>query len=101
MRQPIPCIREVSKRLMVIARTHAVHLTVEKSTLQGERFVKDFSSAFAPCRTIGTRGLYHIPKSQEKHSTVSPTSIDYCKRIIGDKALAKSVFLLFSSPFQL
>ena len=61
----------------------------EKSTLRGEMSANGFSSALAPCRTIGIRKLYLIPKSQEKYSTVSPTSTNYSKKIIGDKAFKK------------
>ena len=96
MKQLISGIREVRKRLREIAQTHRP-LFGEKSTLRGERSANGFSSALAPCRTIGRRALSPTPKSQGKSSTVSPTSTDYCKRIIGDKAFARSVFLPFGN----
>ena len=52
-----------------------------------------FSSALVPCRIIGTRALFPTPKSQGRYSTNSPTLIDYCKRIIEDKAFTRDVFL--------
>ncbi len=55
------------------------------------------SSALAPCKTIETRASFLTPKSQGKYSIVSPTSTDYCKRTIGDKAFARSVFLPFGN----
>lgn len=81
MKQLISGIREVSKRLREIAKRIVLY-SVAKSTSRGERSVNGFSSALAHCRIIGIRGLYHIPKSQEKYSTVSPTLTDCCKKTI-------------------
>lgn len=99
MKQLISGIQEVSKRIREIAQT-TVLSSGEKSTLLGERFANTFSSALAPCKTIGTRALFLTPKSQGKYSIVSPTSTDYCKSIIGDKIFTR-VFLPFYSPFSL
>ena len=96
MKQLISGIREVRKRLREIAQTHRP-LFGEKSTLRGERSANGFSSALAPCRTIGTRALFPTPKSQGKYSIDYPTSIVYCKRTIGDKAFGRSVFLSFGN----
>lgn len=85
MKQLISGIQEVSRRIREIAQTHRP-LFGEKSTLRGERFANGFLSALAPCKTIGTRGLFPTLKSQGKYSTNSPTSTDYCKRIITHKS---------------
>ena len=56
-----------------------------------------FSSALVPCRIIGTRALFPTPKLQEKSSIDTPTSTDYCKRTIGDKAFARGFSLMFDN----
>ena len=58
MKQLISGIQEASKRIQEIAQTHRP-LFGAKSTSQGERFVKGFSSLHEPCKTIGTRGFSH------------------------------------------
>lgn len=94
MKQLISGIREVSKRLREIAQTHRL-LFGEKSTSQDGRFANTFSSARVPCRTIGTKTLFPTPKLQEKSSIDTPTSTDYCKRIMSGREL----YSLFNHSF--
>ncbi len=93
MKELISGIKKLTNRVRVLAQTHRPLYSVEKSTSRGERYAKGFLSALAPCRTIETRGLFPTHKSQGKYSTTSQTSTDCCKRIIGDKIFARSVFL--------
>ena len=71
-----------------------------KSTSQDGRFANTFSSACVPCRTIGTKALFPTPKLQEKSSIDTPTSTDYCKRTIGDKAFARDVYIRLQSAWS-
>ena len=94
MKQLISGIKEMSKCLQEIAKTHrplfrGKNLPHEARGLSANTF----SSALVPCRIIGTRALFPTPKSQGRYSTNSPTLIDYCKRIIEDKAFTRDVFL--------
>lgn len=96
MKQLISGIKEVSKRFRRLPK-RTVRSSGEKSTLRDERSANGFSSARVPCRTIGTRALSPTPKPLGKSSTASPTSTDYSKRSIGDKAFARGFSLMFDN----
>ena len=87
MKQLISGIKEMSKCLQEIAKTH-------RSLFRGKIYLTRREVCLrTPCRIIGTRALFPTPKSQGRYSTNSPTLIDYCKRIIEDKAFTRDVFL--------
>ena len=96
MKQLISGIKEVSKRFRRLPK-RTVRSSGEKSTLRDERSANGFSSARVPCRTIGTRALFPTSKSQGKSFIDTPTSTDYSKRSIGDKAFTRSFSLMFDN----
>ena len=72
MKQLISGFREVNKRLREIAQTHRP-LFGGEIYLTGRGSANGFSSALAPCRTIGIRALSPTPQSQGKYSINYPT----------------------------
>ena len=96
MKQLISGIKEVSKRIREIAQTHRP-LFGGEIYLTGREVCERLFVSPPPCRTIGTRASFPTLKSQGKSSTASQTSTDYCKKIIGDKASTRSIFLPFGN----
>lgn len=96
MKQLISGIKEVSKRFRRLPK-RTVCSSGEKSTSRGEKSANTFSSARVPCRTIGTRALSPTSKSRGKSFIDTPTSTDYSKRSIGDKAFARGFSLMFDN----
>ena len=96
MKQLISGIREVRKRIREIAQTH-------RPLFGGEIYLTGrevCERLFVSPRTLQDyRDKGNIPYTQiaGKSSIAYSTSTDYCKRIIGDKAFARSVFLPFGN----
>lgn len=85
-------VQEVSKRIREIAQTH-------RPLFKGEIYLTDGMSANnsslvpIPCKIIGTRALFPIPKSQGRYSTSSPTWRSFWKKTISKDLFRSSLFV--------
>lgn len=98
MKQLISGIQEVSKRIREIAQTHRP-LFGGEIYLTGREVCEHLFISPRTLHDYRDKGIIPYTKSQGKFSIASQTSTDYCKRTIGDKTFARSIFLQFSSPF--
>ena len=96
MQVVISALQRVRERIREVSETH-------RPLFSGEHFLTGkevCERLYISPRTLQDyRDKGNIPYTQiaGKSSIAYPTSTDYCKRIIGDKAFARSVFLPFGN----
>lgn len=96
MKQLISGIQKVSKRIREIAQTHRP-LFGGEIYLTGREVCQRLFVSPRTLQDYRDKGIIPYTQIAGKYSTNFPTSTDCCKRIIGDKTFARSVFLPFGS----
>ena len=96
MKQLISGIQEVSKRLREIAQTHRP-LFGGEIYLTGREVCERLFVSPRTLQDYRDKGIIPYTQIAGKYSIDYPTSTDYCKRIIGDKVFARSIFLPFGN----
>lgn len=81
MQVTLSAIRSVSKRIKEVAQTHKPLFDGEHFS-QARKCASGCISVLAPCRTIGTRGLFPTRSLQERYSTRLRIWIGCWKKII-------------------